>query len=187
MKSFPVLLVLLFCLACSDKTYLMVVPEEQMPDGSAVVLSGSRLSCNCFSGELGRNASVFYLGSPSKPNIIRNPSQDWINGYFEPEVENKQFFNSISFSGDTVAVRLFIPSDSSTHVRQAFISESSIMKVTGSFSYSAGYSYPPKQELRFFWNYTDSLGAPVSPGWYAFCTEFVEEDRALLFWFYLVD
>ncbi|MEA1997543.1 MAG: hypothetical protein U9N45_07875 [Gemmatimonadota bacterium] len=185
MKSFPVLIVSLLCLACSDPIAITVNPVEEPPI-STPSLSSKTTSIYCYSSMLGKNIAVFYLDS-SLNSIIRNPSQDWINGHFESNIENKQFFNSISFPNDTVAIRLFLPSEDSTLIRQAFVSGSNFIKTIGSGTYSSGYLYPPNKELQISWDFTDSQGVRVSPGWYAFCTEFIEEDRAILFWFYLFE
>ncbi|OGG06724.1 MAG: hypothetical protein A3F83_14850 [Candidatus Glassbacteria bacterium RIFCSPLOWO2_12_FULL_58_11] len=133
-----------------------------------------------------KNVPAFYLDL-SLNTIERDPSPDWINKYFKPKIENKQFYNSISFPNDTVAVRLFIPSADSTLIRQAFINETEIIKLIGPGDYSSGYLYPPNKELHISWDLKDSQGVRVPPGWYAFCTEFVEKDRAVVFWFKLVE
>lgn len=187
MKTFLFPVVILLCLACSDKTLTSYVTGEQMPGTSAITLVGGQRFINCFSSSLGTNAPVFFYGSLSHPNNRRFPSQNWIDGYFKTQIENKQFYNSIHFSDDSVAVRLYIPADDSTLIRQAFITESEIIKLIGNDDYSTGYLYPPKEELQISWDYADSLGVAVSPGWYAFCTEYVEEDHAILFWFYLAE
>ena len=182
---FPVVIIL--CLACSDKTIPVYVTDEQMPGTSETTLAGGINSTNCFSSLLGTNAPVYCYGSLSHSTSERNPSQSWIDGYFKTQIENKQFYNSIHFPDDSVVVRLYIPGDDSTLVRQAFITELEIIKLVGNDDYSTGYLYPPNEELQISWDYTDSLGVDVSPGWYAFCTEYVEEDRAILLWFYLFE
>ncbi|MFH1069191.1 MAG: hypothetical protein V1794_06165 [Candidatus Glassbacteria bacterium] len=190
MRSFPVTIILLLSLACADTVKVVEVPVEQPPDTSTVLLSSNTISTYCYESLLGKNISVFYLAPSFNTNtgdIVRNPSQDWLNDYFKSRIENKQFFYSISFPNDTVAIRLFIPSEDSTLVRQAFISGSEIIKPIGSGAYSSGYLYPPSKELQISWNFSDSLGVRVSSGWYAFCTEFVEADRVVLFWFHLTE
>lgn len=185
MKTFLFAVVILLCLACSDKTLTAYVTGEQTSGTSEITLVSGARGTSCFSSSLGTNASVFFYGSLSHTTCMRFPSQNWIDGYFKTQIENKQFYNSIHFSDDSVTVRLYIPADDSTLIRQAFITESEIIKLIGNEVYSTGYLYPPKEELQISWDYTDSLGVAVSPGWYAFCTEYVEEDHALQFWFYL--
>jgi hypothetical protein len=187
MKTFLFPVVILLCLACSDKTIPVYVTDEQMPSTSETTLVSSAGIVSCFSSSLGTNAPVFFYGSLSHQSCRRNPSQSWIDGYFKTQIENKQFYNSIHFTDDSVFVRLYIPADDLTLIRQAFITESEIIKLIGNDDYSAGYLYPPEEELQISWDYADSLGVAVSPGWYAFCTEFVEEDDAILLWFYLVE
>jgi len=148
MKTFLFAVVILLCLACSDKTLPIYVPDEQMPGTSAITLVGGQRFINCFSSSLGTNAPVFFYGSLSHPNNRRFPSQNWIDGYFKTQIENKQFYNSIHFSDYSVTVRLYIPADDSTLIRQAFITESEIIKLIGNDDYSTGYLYPPKEELQ---------------------------------------
>ena len=182
-KSFPITIIILLCIACSDPVTVVQVEE---PPTSTIPLSSKITSIYCYTSLLQQNVTVYYLDLSLNPDpIIRNPSQDWINSYFKPKIENKQFFYSVSFPDDTVAIRLFIPFEDSTLIRQAFISESEIIKTIVSGSYSAGYLYPPNEELHISWNLTDSRGIRVPPNWYAFCTEFVEEDLAVIFWFKL--
>ena len=187
MKTFLFAVVILLCLACSDKTIPVYVTGEETSLTSEITLVGGTRGNSCFSSSLGTNAPVFFYGSLSHPSSMINPSQNWIDGYFKTQIENKQFYNSIHFSDDSVSVRLYIPADDSTLIRQAFITESEIIKLICNDDYSAGYLYPPKQELQISWDYKDSQGVAVSPGWYAFCTEFVEEDDSILLWFYLVE
>ncbi len=188
MKWFLVFVVILLCIACADDTKYTFLQVEDPPERSSIPLIGSGVMHYVYSGLSGKNIPVFQFDSPAaRDQIERNPSQDWINGYFKPRIENKQFYNSISFPDDTVAIRLFMPGEDSTLIRQAFISESKILKPIGSGSYSSGYLYPPNKELQISWDFTDSLGTRVAPGWYAFSTEFVAEDRAILFWFYLFE
>lgn len=172
-------------LACSQES---IVIDLEDPPASSVPIIISGVYHYCYSGVPGTNIQVFHFDSPTASDqIVRDPSQNWIDGYFKTQIENKQFYNVISFPDDTVAVRLFIPGTDSTRVRQAFISETAILKSIGPGSYSAGYLYPPGEELPISWNFVDDLGVRVSPAWYAFCTEFVEEDRAIMFWFRLTE
>jgi len=187
MKPFLFPVVILLCLACSDKTIPVYMTDDQMPGSSEITLGSSYKTVNCFSSSLGTNASVYCYGSISNNTWMRFPSQNWIDGYFKTQIENKQFYNSIHFSDNSVTVRLYIPADDSTLVRQAVITESEIIRLVGNAYYSKGYLYPPKQELQISWDYKNSQGMGVSPGWYAFCTEFVEEDDAILLWFYVAE
>ena len=187
MKTFLFPVVILLCLACSNKTLPVYVTDEQMPGTSEITLASHTTGISCFSSSLGTNAAVFCYGSLSHPTNMRFPSQSWIDGYFKTQIENKQFYNSIHFSDDSVTVRLYIPAEDSTLIRQAFITESEIIRLVGNVDYSTGYLYPPNEELQISWDYADPPGVAVSPGWYAFCTEYVEEDRAILFWFYLAE
>ena len=187
MKTFIFPVVILLCLACSDKTIPVYVTGEETSLTSEITLVSGTRGTSCFSSSLGSNISVFCYGSVSHPSSMSNPSQSWIDSYFKTQIENKQFYNSINFSDYSVAVRLYIHDDDSTLIRQAFITESEIIKLIGNADYSTGYLYPPKQELQISWDYKDSQGVAVSPGWYAFCTEFVEEDDSILLWFYLVE
>ena len=185
MSRFIFIASVLLCLACSKDTVTVIVEEQ--PESSVPIIT-SGISAFCYSSLTGTNASVFVYDSPSATDqIAYNPSQSWIDNYFVPQIEHKLFHYSISFPDDLVSVRLFIPSEDSTRVRQAFISETEIVKTIGGGSYSSGYMFPPNQEMQFYWNFKDSQGAAVALGWYAFSTEFVDEDRSVIFWFKLVE
>lgn len=192
MKWLKSLSVVLVCFACAGDRSLTFFDVEDPSDFNTVVIAERQSGHYCYSDLLGKNISVFHFDSPNAPDffpsqIVRNPSQDWINNYFKPQIENKQFYYSVSFPNDTVVIRLFIPANDSTLIRQAFISESEILKSIGPVTYSSGYLYPPGKELPISWDLTDSLGVRLPSGWYAFSTEFVEEDRAILFWFWLFE